>query len=147
MNMPNQQGTHASGRPSAPFAELEDFFRSIGFRPTWREAGARPDIRLDVSDDGACYRIEAEIPGVEKEDIELSIDGNQVSISVEVKREGRKEGEKELHVERSYGRARRVFTLPVDIDAGKAAASYDRGILSVTLPKSAAGQSRRIAIS
>jgi HSP20 family protein len=132
---------------SSPFAGLEDFLRSIGFRPVWRESDAAPDIRLDVVEDGANYRIRAEIPGVEKSDIELSIDGNQVSIGADVKRESRKEGEKELHVERSYGRARRVFTLPVDIDAGRAEATYEHGILAVTLPKSADGKSRRVAIS
>ena len=147
MNMPIQQNAYGPGRPAAPIADLEDFFRSIGFRPTWREAGATPEMRLDIRDDGAGYRIEAEIPGVEKNDIELSIDGNQVSISVEVKRADRKGDEKELHVERSYGRTRRVFALPVDVDAGAATASYDRGILSVVLPKSVAGQTRRIAIS
>lgn len=145
MNTPIPQGAPARTRPT-PFAELEDFFRNAGFRPGWREPEA-PDIRLDISEDGANYRVRAEIPGVDKNDIELSIDGNQVSISAEVKRETRREGEKELHVERGYGRARRVFTLPVDIDAGKAEANYERGILTVTLPKSADGKSRRVAIS
>lgn len=147
MNTPIPHSAPVARTRPTPFAELEDFFRSIGFRPSWRETDAAPDIRLDVGEDGANYRIRAEIPGVEKNDIELSIDGNQVSLSVEVKRESRKEGEKELHVERSYGRARRVFTLPVDIDAGKAEANYEKGILTVTLPKSTDGKSRRVAIS
>lgn len=147
MSTPTQQNAPSPRPRLAPLAELEDFFRSIGFRPSWRETDTAPDMRLDVSEDGATYRVEAEIPGVEKNDIELSVEGNQVSISAEVKREHRKESEKALHVERSYGRARRVFTLPVDVDAAKVQASYDRGILTVILPKSADGQSRRVAIS
>lgn len=147
MNTPIPHSAPVARTRPTPFAELEDFIRSFGFRPGWRETDATPDIRLDVSEDAAAYRIRAEIPGVEKNDIELSVDGNQVSISAEVKRETRNEGEKELHVERSYGRARRVFTLPVDIDAGKAEANYEKGILTVTLPKSTDGKSRRVAIS
>lgn len=141
---PNASGPRAA---STPFAELEDFFRSIGFRPTWRASDAAPDIRLDVGEDEANYVIRAEIPGVEKHDIELSIDGRQVSIGAQVKRENRQEGEKELHVERRYGRARRVFVLPLDVDAERTEATYERGILTVTLPKSADGRSRRVAIS
>ncbi|MFC4821773.1 Hsp20/alpha crystallin family protein [Dokdonella ginsengisoli] len=141
---PNASGPRAA---STPFAELEDFFRSIGFRPAWRASDAAPDIRLDVGEDEANYVIRAEIPGVEKHDIELSIDGRQVSIGAQVKRESRQEGEKELHVERRYGRARRVFVLPLDVDAERTEATYERGILTVTLPKSADGRSRRVAIS
>lgn len=147
MNMPIQQSSPLSRTRATPFADLEDFFRGFGFRRPWREAETAPDIRLDVGEDLASYRIRAEIPGVEKNDITLSIDGNQVTISADVKRETRREDEKELHVERSYGRALRVFTLPVDVDASKAEATYARGVLSITLPKSADGQSHRIAIT
>lgn len=132
-----------------PAADFDDFFRNLGLRPAWRDLdAAAPEIRLDVSEDEANYQVKAEIPGVAKDDIELSVDGNQVSISVEVKRESRKkDGEKELYTERSYGKARRVFTLPVDIDAGKVQARYEQGILTVTLPKQPGGASRRVAIS
>ncbi len=58
---PNASGPRAA---STPFAELEDFFRSIGFRPTWRASDTAPDIRLDVGEDEANYVIRAEIPGV-----------------------------------------------------------------------------------
>ncbi len=70
-----------------------------------------------------------------------------MSIGAQVKRESRQEGEKELHVERRYGRARRVFVLPLDVNAERTEATYERGILTVTLPKSADGRSRRVAIS
>jgi HSP20 family protein len=129
-------------------ADFDEFFRNLGLRPAWREPDAAPDIRLDVSEDEANYQVRAEIPGVAKDDIELSVDGNQVSISAEMKRDSRKkDGEKELYTERSYGKARRVFALPMDIDAGKVQARYEHGILTVTLPKQPGGPSRRVAIS
>jgi len=131
-----------------PVTDFDEVFRSFGLRPAWRELDTVPDIRLDVSEDEATYRVKAEIPGVAKDDIELSVDGNQVSIGAEVKRESSsKDSEKELYTERSYGKARRVFTLPMDIDAGKVEARYEQGILTVTLPKQPGGASRRVAIS
>jgi len=130
-----------------PTADLDDVLRGFGLRP-WRDADVAPTIRLDVSEDENNYRVKAEIPGVEKEDIELAIDGNQVSISAEVKHESKKsQGETELYSERSYGKSRRVFSLPVDVDGSKAEARYEKGVLAVTLPKKQNGQSRRVSIS
>lgn len=131
-----------------PTTEFDDLFRSFALRPGWREMALQPEIRLDVSEDAGAYRVKAEMPGVDKDDIELSIDGNQVTIGAEVKRETeRKDGETELYAERYYGKARRMFSLPGDVDGTKAEARYDKGVLSITLPKKANGQSRKIAVS
>ncbi|HEY6939868.1 Hsp20/alpha crystallin family protein [Dokdonella sp.] len=138
-------------KPLARFdapSEFDDLFRAFPLRSAWRDFELQPDIRIDVSEDTGSYRVKAEMPGVDKNDIELSIDGNQVTIGAEIKRDvERKDGETELYAERYYGKARRMFSLPGEVDGSKAEARYDKGVLSITLPKKANGQSRKIAIS
>lgn len=130
-----------------PAPDFDNLFRGFGLRPMLREMDLSPEIRMDVNEDETFYRVKAEMPGVDKDDIEVSIDGNQVSISAEVKHDPeKKNGERELHSERYYGRIYRSFTLPTDVDAGKADARYDGGVLTLTLPKQPNGQSRRLAI-
>ena len=129
-----------------PMMPFEDFFRSLGTRPL-REFEATPDIRIDVSEDPTAYKVKAEIPGVDKKDIEISVEGNQVSIGAEVKRETKsKDEEKDVYTERYFGKVYRAFTLPSDLDSAKADAQYDKGVLTLTLPKKGNGGVRRIAI-
>jgi HSP20 family protein len=131
-----------------PGTDFEDFFRSFGVRPSWSKIEVLPEIRLDVSEDDQVYRVKAEIPGVEKNDIDLSIEGNQIAISAEIKRESKpKEGERDIHSERYYGKVYRAFSTPTDVDSAKAEANYEKGVLTVTLPKKGNGQSRKVAIS
>ena len=131
-----------------PAAEAGDLFRSFGLRPSWPTFDVVPDIRLDVSEDDKAYRVKAEIPGVDKNDIDLSIDGNQIAISAEIKRESRrKDAEREICSERYYGKVYRAFSTPTDVDSAKAEAKYDNGVLTLTLPKKSNGHSRKVAIS
>ena len=120
---------------------FDDFFRDMapGFyvRPLHGEPLPSPgQIKMDVKEDGSSYTISAEIPGVRKEDIHVEIDGPQVMITAEVKKdvEEKKEG-RLLRSERSYGFASRVFSLGFDIDRAKAVAKYEDGVLTLTLPK------------
>jgi HSP20 family protein len=130
-----------------PLATFDDLFRGFGARPL-REFEATPDIRIDVSEDPKVYRVKAEMPGIDKKDIEISVEGNQVSIGAEVKRETKgKDDEKDVYTERYFGKVFRAFTLPNDLDSAKADAQYDKGVLILTLPKKGNGGSRRIAIS
>jgi HSP20 family protein len=130
---------------AAPF---EDLLRGFGMRPMWRDLETAPDIRIDVSEDDKSFRIKAEVPGVKKEDIEVSVDGNQVAISAEVKREMQnKQDEKQLYSERYVGRVYRSFSLSTDLDSGKADAHYDNGVLTLVLPKKANGSSKKIVVS
>lgn len=129
-----------------PVATMDDFLRGVTGRSLLGDAGA-PDIRIEVNEDDKAYRVKAEIPGVDKKDVDVSIDGNQVSISAEVKRESKKkEGEKEVYSERYYGKAYRSFTLPGDLDSAKAEAHCEAGVLTLTLPKKQNGSSRKIAV-
>lgn len=132
-----------------PFAldPFEDGLRSL-MRP-WRldAPDLAPRIKLDVAELDASYTVKAEIPGVRKEDIDVRVDGNQVTISAEVKseKEEKKEG-RILRQERQQGYASRSFTLACPIDDNKVAASYKDGILELKLPKKAAASNRRIAV-
>jgi HSP20 family protein len=82
---------------------LDDLFRGFFMQPVRFEGQAEVQLKMDVSEDDKAYKVHAEIPGVKKEDIHVNIDGNQVSISAEVKNEKEvKEGEKLLRSERYY---------------------------------------------
>ena len=106
-----------------------------------------PPIRVDVRETPAAYSVHADIAGVKKEDIHVEIEGNEVLISAEVKRESeKKEGERVLRTERFFGKTARRFALPQEIDEAKAEAKYADGVLELTLPKKAAVAGRRVAI-
>jgi HSP20 family protein len=128
-----------------PFHDLESALRLP--RSFWRNMPEAPEIRMDVSEDDKAFRIKAEIPGVKKEDIKVSIDRNQVSISAEVRREEeKKKGESVIRSERYYGNQFRGFTLQQDIDEDKAEAKYDNGILELMLPKKEATIVKQVAV-
>jgi len=88
---------------------------------------------------------------VKKDDIQVSIDGAQVTLSAEVKREKQTASEvaadeRVLHSERTFGKVSRSFTLPQELDESKAEAKYRDGVLELTLPKKAAAQRKQISI-
>jgi HSP20 family protein len=130
-----------------PFAEagFDDLFRGF-FKPV-RAARPPVSIKLDVTERDDAYVVHAEIPGVRKDDIQVSIEGNQVTIGAEVKREAdTKDGERLVHSERYHGSAYRSFTLPVDLDEATSAAKYDNGVLELTLAKKPALAGRKLTI-
>lgn len=104
-------------------------------------------IKMDVKESDKAYTVHAEIPGVKKEDIHVSIDGKQVSISCEVKKEKEeKEGEKVLRSERYHGKLYRSFTLSHDVDEANTTAKYTDGVLDLTLPKKKGDTAKKITI-
>lgn len=128
---------------------IDDIFR--GFVRPWAlgQAAARaPQIKLDVHEADANYVVKAEVPGVRKEDIDIRIEGNQVTISAEVKKdkEEKKDG-RILRSERHYGYASRTFSLASDVDEAKSSAKYENGILELTLPKKTTSSSKRLPIA
>jgi HSP20 family protein len=131
-----------------PFEEsFEDLVKGLFLRPTRWESQQPARVKMDVKEDDKSYVVHAEIPGVKKEDIQVSIEGNQVAISAEVKREKQEaQGEKVLRTERHYGRVYRAFALAQDVDQEKAEAKYDNGVLELTLPKKAATSTRTLTI-
>lgn len=127
---------------------VDDLFKGFVVRPMYTEAREQvARIKVDVTEKDGAYLVHAELPGVKKEDIQLSIDGAQVTLAAEIKREkDAKEGERVLHTERMYGKVSRSFTLPQDIDEGAAQAKFAEGVLELTLPKKVAAQKRQITI-
>ena len=126
---------------------FDDLFRGFFMRPVRFNGQQEIQIKLDVSEDDKAYTVQAEIPGVKKEDINVSIDGNQVAISAEVKNEKEvKEGEKVLRSERYYGRVSRAFTLADDVDDAAAQAKYNNGVLELWLPKRTTAKSKSLTI-
>ena len=131
-----------------PFAmtdPLDNVFRGF-FRPVQMDKDM-PQIRMDVKEDEKGYAVHADIPGVNKDDIHVSIDGNTVSISAEVKRNTeQKQGEKVLRRERYVGRVSRSFSLENEVDEASASARYEDGVLELRLPKKAATSAKRLAV-
>ncbi len=126
---------------------FDDLFRGFFMRPVHFEGQPDVQIKLDVHEDDKAYAVHADIPGVNKEDIHVTIDGNQVSISAEVKKEKEvKEGEKILRSERYFGKVSRAFTLAQDVDEATADAKYKDGVLELRLPKRATNQSKKLSI-
>ena len=132
-----------------PFGDIDDLFKGFFVRPALFEGQPQMQmqIKMDVKENDNAYTVHADIPGVKKEDIHVSIDGNQVSISAETKMEKEeKEGEKVLRSERYSGKVARSFTLAHDVDEAKAQAKYNDGVLELTLPKKAASSAKKLAI-
>ena len=134
----------------SPFNErFDDIFNGFFVRPAAPDAQTQSGvtIRMDVTENDKAYVVHAEVPGAKKEDVHVTIDGNQVAISAEAKtRKEQKEGEKVLRTERSYGKAYRAFTLAQEVDETSAEAKYTDGVLQLTLPKKAAASATRLMI-
>jgi len=127
---------------------IDDLFRGFFVRPvSYENQPGAAQFRVDVSENDNAYTLRAEIPGVKKNDINVSIDGDTVAISAEVKSEKDvKDGERVLRSERYYGKVYRAFTLGQAVDESAASAKYADGVLELTLPKKAAVQAKRITI-
>lgn len=128
---------------------FDDLFRGFFVRPVDFNGQPQqaPSIKMDVREQGDAYLVHAELPGVKKEDIHVVVDGNQVSISAEVRQEKEvKEGERTLRSERYFGKVSRSFQLQQDLDDTRSVARFADGVLELTLPKRVASPSKRLAI-
>lgn len=134
--------------PMVDFENMFDRFARTAMRPSWREWDAEPQIRMDIADAGNAYMVKAEIPGVKKDDIHVSIDGNLVSISAEVKQElEANEGGTLLRHERCYGKTMRTFRLDQEVMEDRAQAKYTDGVLELKLPKKNGAPHKELSIS
>jgi HSP20 family protein len=133
----------------APFGDLvDDIFRGFLVGPAGFETAVPArGMKVDVAEQNGDYKVVAELPGVKKEDIKVSIDGDEVSITAETKVEKEaKDGERVLHSERYVGKVARAFRLAEEIDESRASAKYSDGVLELTLPKKAAAAAKQLAI-
>ena len=137
-------------RDIARFDPLREFEGVLGFprlRRWLNELPAEPTIKLDVTEDEKAYHVRADLPGVKREDIDVQIEGNQVSLTAEVQREKEeKKGETVLHTERFYGKQFRSFTLATEIDQKKAEAKFNDGVLELVLPKSGMAAQHKVTV-
>lgn len=131
---------------------LDPFFKDLasGFyvHPLHGDPLPAPErIKIDVRESAQGYTVQAEIPGVDKEAIHVSIDGRVVTLSAEIQQiDAQTSGEKLLRTERYYGTVSRSFQLPTDVNTAEANAKYDKGLLTLTLPKLQASSARHLTI-
>jgi HSP20 family protein len=132
---------------------FDEFFRDLplglSIKPLHGDPLLSPDkIKIDVKNNEKSFTVHAEMPGLNKDDIHVTIDGNLVTIQAEVKQYDADTDEgKVVHSERYYGSAQRSFTLPAAVSETKATAKYENGILTLSLPKEAPNSSKKIAIT
>ena len=131
--------------------EMDRLFDRFGFpslrrmfdiEPSWRSASpfnfSAPAI--DMSEDEKVYKISAELPGIDAKDIDVSVSGDTLVLRGE-KRQAKEEKDKNYHFsERAYGSFQRSFQLPSTVDRDKVAADFSKGVLTITLPKTAEAQ-------
>ena len=134
-----------------PFSSpIDDLLSGFFVRPVSLESRGleRPaPVRMDVYENENAYRVVADLPGIHKDAINITINGAEVAITAEAKREQTVgEGERALLSERFEGKYHRVFTLGHDIDEANAQAKYVDGVLELTLPKSPNSLPKKITI-
>ncbi|WP_175909008.1 MULTISPECIES: Hsp20/alpha crystallin family protein [Burkholderia] len=130
---------------------VSDLFQGL-FRPLRGMALAdEPDLasmKIDVTENDKAYTVNAELPGVAKDDIDVQVTGNTVSINAKIERKSeQKDGERVIRRERYSGAISRSFSLSGDIDDAGATATYQDGVLSLTLPKKAPVGQKKLTIS
>lgn len=130
-----------------PFAEVfPELFRGL-LQPARAQGADALGMKIEVTESDQGYVVQAEMPGVRKEDIHVQIDGNRVAISAEVKRQSEeREGERVLRSERYYGSLARSFSLASEIDEAQATAGFQDGVLKLTLPRKAAASARKLEV-
>ena len=114
-----------------PFREMEEFERRF-----WGSNPVTTAFRTDVEDTGDAFKLEAELPGFDKEDIQIDLDNDTLTISAEHNSDKKEEDKKRNFVkrERFYGSFTRSFDV-TGIDVDRIDAAYNNGVLTLTLPK------------
>jgi HSP20 family protein len=126
-------------------ADMDRLFSSLfGRGPEEREGLWAPIV--DIEEDNENIMVKAEIPGMKKDDIKVSVQGNMLTITGERKQESEVKEKTYHRVERSYGKFSRTITLPIDVETDKVKASYKDGVLNIILPKPEAVKPKHIDV-
>ncbi len=129
---------------------FNDLFQGFGLAPFESSFGGDVELfspRVDVVETPDALKVSAELPGMDKEDIDVSLSRDTLTISGEKRSEWEEEGEDYYHLERSYGSFRRSVAVPCEIDDDAIEATFENGVLNIVLPKTEKGKScRRISV-
>lgn len=101
---------------------------------------------VDITEDDKEYLVKAELPALKKEEVKVTVENGELTISGERKFEKEEKGKKYHRVERSYGSFQRSFTLPEGVDGTKVVAEFKEGILQVHLPKDETAKPKAIEV-
>ena len=104
------------------------------FEPPWRSSIPSPPP-IDISEDDKTYKISAELPGLDANDVEVSVSGGMLVLKGEKRQEQEEKNKNYYHSERAYGSFQRSFELPASVDREKIAADFSKGVLTITMPK------------
>jgi len=135
-----------------PFEVLRDFQtdldRFFAVTPAtgknWPHAAVEPDVEVTEKDNE--YVVHADLPGMKREDFDITVEGNRFILRGERKEETKEEKKGYYYSERRYGSFARAFTLPAEIDSEKVRAAYKSGVLEVVLPKTAKEKTKKIDV-
>ena len=132
-----------------PFRELASFFENFAEQPSGKDQLAAGSFApaVDVYEDEHNLVLKLEVPGVNEEDMNVSVENNTLTVSGERKFEKEEKEENFHRIERRYGSFSRTFRLPNTIDSEKVDAAYDKGILKITLAKRAEAKPKQIKVS
>jgi len=138
-----------------PIDLIEGMMKGV-LRPTYESAYRRQSngwtgsVPVDIAENDTGYLLWADLPGVRKEDVTVAINGRELTLSAEFKRENAVDQgqgrEQFLRAERPYGNVTRTIAFPVELDSAKARAEYRDGVLQLTLPKQESAQVKRLTI-
>ncbi len=139
--------------PFREFASLQDRINRV-FRDTYSEGSRDESLAtssfapaVDVYEDEHNVTLKVEVPGIDEKDIDIRLENNTLTVHGERKIEKEEKEENYRRVERQYGSFTRTFTLPTTVDAEKVSANYDKGVLSITLPKKAEAKPKQIKVN
>ena len=146
MTRANPRSDLVRGGGGGVFPGIEDFFRDLSLAPALRALEQAPRMKVDVEENDQAYILRADVPGANREDITVSIDGNMVSIRANVEQERTDQSGNMLRSERIYGEEYRTFTLPQEVDESKAEVKIENGVLILTLPKKSGTGGKKLTI-
>jgi len=127
---------------------FEDFFRGVEMEPIFGRHNEQLSPNVDITESDREIQVSAELPGMDEKDIDITLNHDSLTIKGEKKEEKEDKGRDYYRMERSYGSFCRSIPIPVEIETDKVNASYKKGILTITIPKSskALEEKKKIAV-
>jgi HSP20 family protein len=143
----------ARWEPFREFATLQDRMNRL-FRESYNDAGRDDSLTtsnfapaVDVYEDEHQVTLKIEVPGIDEKDIDVRVENNTLTVQGERKIDREEKEENYRRVERQYGSFTRTFTLPQTVDTDNVSASYDKGVLKISLPKKAEAKPKQIKVN